>query len=112
MRFSVDDQALQIAAKTKDDPKTVAASAELNQRKFDSLLQLGQAKGYAKLQSAVESALALGCADEAAVRYLLLTESENRPPQVAVEVGWLDRYARPLPVLNEYDELLGAEVAP
>jgi hypothetical protein len=76
------------------------------------LLQLGQAKGYAKLQSAVESALALGCADEAAVRYLLLTESENRPPQVAVEVGGLDRYARPLPVLNEYDELLGAEVAP
>jgi transposase len=81
-------------------------------RQMIRLLQLGQAQGYAKLQSAVESALALGCADEAAVRYLLLTESENRPPQVAVEVGWLDRYERPLPVLSEYDELLGAEVAP
>ena len=45
------------------------------------------------------------------MRYLLLTESEHRPPQVAVEVGWLGRYERPLPVMNEYDQLLGAEVA-
>ena len=72
---------------------------------------MGKRQGYAKLQSAAESALALGCADEAAVRYLLLTESEHRPPEVVVEVGWLDRYERPLPVINEYDELLGAAVA-
>ena len=80
-------------------------------RQMIRLLQLGKAQGYEKLQAAAESALALGCADEAAVRYLLLTESEHRPPQVAVEVGWLGRYERPLPVMNEYDQLLAAEVA-
>ena len=72
---------------------------------------MGKAQGYEKLQTAAESALAWGCGDEAAVRYLLLTEPGGRPLQEVLEVGWLDRYARPLPVLNEYDELLGAEVA-
>jgi len=79
-------------------------------RQMIRLLQLGKAKGYAKLQSAAESALALGCGDEAAVRYLLLTEPEGRPPQEALAVGWLGRYERPLPVVNEYDQLLAAEV--
>ena len=50
-------------------------------RQMIGLLQLGKRQSYAKLQAAVESALALGCWDEAAVRYLLLTESEHRPPQ-------------------------------
>ena len=80
-------------------------------RQLIRLLQLGKAQGYEKLQAAAESALALGWAEEAAVRYLLLTASEHRPAQVAVEVGWLGRYERPLPVMNEYDQLLGAEVA-
>jgi hypothetical protein len=78
-------------------------------RQMIRLLQLGKAKGYAKLQSAVESALALGCGDEAAVRYLLLTEPSERPPQECLEVGWLDRYERPQPQMNEYDQLLRAE---
>ena len=44
--------------------------------------------GKANLQSALASALAFGCSsDEAAVRYLLLTKSDNCPPQVAVKVG-------------------------
>jgi len=74
------------------------------------LLQLGKRQGYEKLQSAAESALALGCADEAAVRYLLLTEPAGRPPQETLEVGWLDRYERPQPKVNEYDQLLAVEV--
>jgi len=76
------------------------------------LLQLGKAKGYAKLQAAVEPALALGCGDEAAVRYLMQSKSENRPPQETLEVGWLDRYERSLLVVNEneYDQLLAAGV--
>jgi hypothetical protein len=80
-------------------------------RQMIRLLQLGKAKGYEKLQSAAESARALGCWDEGAVRYLLMTEPEGRPPQEALEVGWLGRYERPLPVVNEYDQLLAAEVA-
>lgn len=71
---------------------------------------MGKAQGYEKLQTAAESALAWGCRDEAAVRYLLLTEPGGRPPQEPIEVGWLDRYERPQPKVNEYDQLLAAEV--
>ena len=79
-------------------------------RQMVRLLQLGKAHGYEKLQSAAESALALRCGDEAAVRYLLMSEPEGRPAQEVIEVGWLGRYERPLPVVNEYDQLLAAEV--
>jgi len=80
-------------------------------RQMIGLLQLGKVKGYAGLARALESALAAGCSDEAAVRYLLTVEGEKRPATEAVEVGWLDRYQRPRPVMKEYDELLAAEVA-
>jgi hypothetical protein len=79
-------------------------------RQMIRLLQLGKAKGYEKLQAAAESAGALGCWDEGAVRYLLMTEPEGRPPREAIAVGWLGRYERPLPVLNAYDQLLAGEV--
>ncbi|HZO99141.1 MAG TPA: hypothetical protein VFD30_02495 [Terriglobia bacterium] len=79
-------------------------------RQMIGLLPLGKAKGYARLQSAVESALALGCGDEAAVRYLMLSEPESPVPQETLEVGWLDRSERSLPVVNEYDQLLAGEV--
>jgi hypothetical protein len=62
------------------------------------------------LQAAVESVLALGCGDEEAVRYLMLAEPENRRPQEALEVGWLNRYERSLPLVNDYDQLLAGEV--
>jgi transposase len=80
-------------------------------RQMIGLLQLGKVKGYAGLARALESALAAGCSDEAAVRYLLMVEGEKRPATEALEVGWLDRYQRPLPVMKEYDALLAAEVA-
>ena len=54
--------------------------------------------------------LALGCGDEEAVRYLMLAEAETRPPQETLEVGWLNRYERSLPVVNDYDQLLAGEV--
>lgn len=79
-------------------------------RQMIGLLQLGKAKGYGRLQAAVETVLALGCGDEAAVRYLMQAESENRPPRKALDVGWLGRYERSLPVVNEYDQLLVAGV--
>jgi hypothetical protein len=80
-------------------------------RQMIGLLQLGKVKGYAGLERAMESALVAGCPDEAAVRYLLTVAGEDRPPTEALEVGWLGRYQRPLPVMKEYDELLAAEVA-
>ena len=80
-------------------------------RQMIGLLQLGKVKGYDGLARALESALAAGCGDEAAVRYLLTVEGESRPAAEALEVGWLDRYQRPLPGMKEYDALLAAEVA-
>lgn len=80
-------------------------------RQMIGLLQLGKGKGYGALQRAIESALTAGCSDESAVRYLLAIEAENRPPTEAIEVGWLGRYERPLPRIQEYDQLLVAEVA-
>lgn len=35
------------------------------------LLQIGRRSGHARLRAAVEEALALGCTDSAAVRYLV-----------------------------------------
>ena len=80
-------------------------------RRMIELLALGKQHGYDRLCGAVESALSMGCGDVAAVRYLLATEAQERPPQEVVEVGLLGRYERPLPVMSEYDRLLRREVA-
>jgi len=64
----------------------------------------------------VEKALALGCTDAAAVRHLLTATELGRPRTELLELNGLERYERPLPQMNEYDQLLGipastAEVA-
>ncbi len=43
------------------------------------VLRLARTYGVAALQRAVDSALTLGCSDEAAVRHLLLTTTLTRP---------------------------------
>jgi transposase len=77
-------------------------------REMIELLRLGQQHGWEELRKRIEQALALGCTDAAAVRHLLsataLTHGERPLPQI----GSLERYERPMPVLCEYDELLGA----
>jgi hypothetical protein len=75
------------------------------------LLALGRQHGDDRLRGEVETALSLACWDMAAVRYLLTSEPLARSPQEALEVGRLSCYERPLPVMNEYDGLLSAEVA-
>jgi transposase len=70
------------------------------------LLKLGRAHGRDRLQEAIEQALATGCADTAAVRHLLQAQELQHVACEPVEVGFLARYQRPLPVLNEYDRLL------
>ena len=75
------------------------------------LLGLGKKHGYDRLQEAVKSALATGCWDVAAVRYLLTEAVEPRVQLEAMELGILSRYERPLPVVNDYDQLLAAEVS-
>lgn len=70
------------------------------------LLQLGRDYGQARLQAAIEEALALGCTDSAAVRYLVTADHDARVPAVALELGALVQFERPLPDVTAYDRLL------
>jgi hypothetical protein len=79
-------------------------------RQMISLLKLGRAHGWKELQASVEKAAGSNCWDVAAVKYLLATGEGDRPHPEAVELGWLERYERPLPVMNEYDQLLSPGV--
>ena len=72
------------------------------------LLKLDPKHGQAKLQEAIETALAGHCFDGAAVQHLLHADELRHARCEAVDVGALERYARPLPVMNEYDQLLSA----
>jgi transposase len=80
-------------------------------RQMITLLMLGRDHGYDRLRGAVETALDSGSHDVGAVRYLLTASERQRVEVPIVEVGLLDRYERPLPVLNEYDQLLGTGMA-
>ena len=76
-------------------------------RAMIEVLLLGREHGYEALGRAIEQALSLGGSDVAVIRYLLEGEQiEQRVPAAALEVGWLERYERPLPNLQNYDRLL------
>ena len=77
-------------------------------RQMIELLKLSPKYGPIKLQEAIESALTGGCSDAAAVHHLLNTEELRHRTCEAINVGALERYARPLPGMQEYDQLLTA----
>ncbi len=77
-------------------------------RQMIELLKLAPKHGQERLQEAIESALAGHCYDAAAVRHLLNADELRHSCCEAVDIGALERYARPLPVMNEYDQLLSA----
>jgi transposase len=70
------------------------------------LLTLGKEHGRVKLQQAVERCLSLDCCDVAAVEHFLHAEMWRRPACEPIDIGALNRYERPLPLMNSYDELL------
>lgn len=72
------------------------------------LLQWGRRHGQERLRAAIERALALGCHDVAAVRHLLSTDALTRPEPPLLSVGDLQRFDRPLPAVDAYDQLLEA----
>ncbi len=75
-------------------------------RAMIEVLLLAREHGPARVRQAVEEALALGCSDVGAVRYLLSVNGlEPPPPAVPIAVGALDRYDRPQPRLEDYDRL-------
>jgi len=83
-------------------------------RAMIELLHAGRQHGWERLKNAIEQALALGCTDAAAVRHLLVFGELAHAPVERFELDGLERYERPVPVMNEYDLLLTtaeAEVA-
>jgi hypothetical protein len=72
------------------------------------LLKLAKQQGHSRLREAIETALATGCTDAAAIEHLFHTRELSRVPCGAIDIGSLERYQRPLPVMNEYDQLLMA----
>jgi hypothetical protein len=72
------------------------------------LLLCGKQHGWTRLLQAVDQALALGCTDAAAVRHLLIASELTHAPVPVLDLGGLERYQRPLPVMKEYDLLLSA----
>lgn len=75
-------------------------------RQMIELLQLGRGYGQDRLRAAVEEALALGCGDSAAVRYLLGAKDLERSCPTPISVGKLAAFERPLPDVGDYDRLL------
>jgi transposase len=79
-------------------------------RQMIELLNLGRQHGYDRLKHAIETALTMDCRDAAAVRYLMTADQLDRGQWPGVEVGALARYDRPMPVMDDYDQLVGTEV--
>jgi hypothetical protein len=80
-------------------------------RHMIDVLKVGKQHGYERLREAVESALESGSHDVSAIRYLLTAAQRRSTEPPVIEVGLLDRYERPLPVMNDYDQLLGMGAA-
>jgi transposase len=80
-------------------------------RAMIGILQLGRTYGAAAVQQTVDTALGLGCADDAAIRHLLMAERLERSTPDVFAIGALARYDRPLPELHEYDTLLAPAVS-
>ncbi len=75
-------------------------------RQMIELLGLGKCYGWDRLKKAIEESLALGCTDAAAVRHLVTANELIRPHTAPCELSGLERYDRPLPMMQEYDLLL------
>ena len=75
-------------------------------RQMIELLKLSQKHGHEKFQKAVETALSSSCYDSAAIQHLLSAEDLRHPACEAIDIGVLERYARPMPAMLEYDQLL------
>jgi len=80
-------------------------------RQMIQVLSLIKAHGHEWVRAAVEEAIALGCADAAAIRHLVEAVDLAHARSELIEVSELLRFERPLPVMTDYDGLLGQEVA-
>lgn len=72
------------------------------------LLKLSRQFGRDHVCKAIEAALQTGCTDIAAVKHLVQAHDLNHPACEVRDIGALERYHRPTPLMNEYDQLLAA----
>jgi transposase len=70
------------------------------------LLKLAKGVGHDRFRQAIETALEIGCTDAAAVQHLMNAPDLNHGVCEVMDIGSLEQYHRPLPVMNEYDQLL------
>ena len=70
------------------------------------VIALGREYGYDRLDQTIRRALALGCSDAEAIRYLLLENQLERTHAPNLEDPRFHTYDRPLPTLSCYDCLL------
>ena len=81
-------------------------------RQMIQVLSLIKPYGHRRVRAAGEEAIALGCADAAAVRHLVEAADLTHAREVLLELDALSRFERPLPVMTDYDGLLSEEVRP
>jgi transposase len=80
-------------------------------RQMIQVLSLIKPHGHQRVRAALEEALSLGCSDAAAIRHLVQAADLIRARRDVIELGELSRFERPLPVMTDYDGLLGQEAA-
>jgi transposase len=78
-------------------------------RQMIQVLSLIRPHGHARVRAAVEEALALSCADAAAVRHLVEAVDLTHARSALIELEALSRFERPQPVMTDYDGLLEQE---
>jgi hypothetical protein len=81
-------------------------------RQMIQVISLVKEHGHERVRAAVELAVSLGCSDAAAIRHLAGAADLVHAHNAIVELGALARFERPLPVMTDYDRLLGQEVVP
>ena len=81
-------------------------------RQMIQVLSLIKPYGHERVRTAVEEAITSGCSDAAAIRHLAGAADLTHARSAIIELGALSRFERPLPVMTDYDGLLGQEVAP
>ena len=75
-------------------------------RAMIEVLLLAREHGPERVRQAVEEALKLGCSDVAVVRYLLSVGDQGCQPLAGpAQIGALNRYDRPQPRLESYEQL-------
>ena len=73
-----------------------------------TLVRVGSVSGWDRMITAVEEALRLGVTDAAAVLHILNMPDPEQRRQYAVALAEeLAEFERPMPVMDEYDLLLG-----